>query len=207
MSSLQPILQLYQPLQWRHNGHNNVSKHQSYDCLLNRLFDADQRKHQSSASVGFERGIHWGPMNSLHKWPVMRKMFPFDDFIMKVWVQTSVLMTHTITKQDLESVIQSTRKVMVIRTIFKQMLHNICIHIQLNPMEYYTMLIAQNYHTYSMILTIISKCYAIPHSCLGFCWRNIISPMKYAHGVLLCCVLFGLHYQSYNGYIFIFVYK
>ena len=45
--------------------------------------DADQRKHQSSASLAFVRGIHRGPVNSLHKWTVTRKMFPFDDVIMK----------------------------------------------------------------------------------------------------------------------------
>ena len=44
--------------------------------------DADQRKHQSSASLAFVRGIHRGPGNSPHKWPVTRKMFPFDDVIM-----------------------------------------------------------------------------------------------------------------------------
>ena len=44
--------------------------------------DAAQRRHQSSASLGFVRGIHRGPVNSPHKWPVTRKMFPFDDFIM-----------------------------------------------------------------------------------------------------------------------------
>ena len=42
----------------------------------------DQRKHQSSASLAFVRGIHRWPMNSPHKGPVTRKMFPFDDFIM-----------------------------------------------------------------------------------------------------------------------------
>ena len=41
--------------------------------------DADHRKHQSSASLAFVRGIHRGPVNSPHKWPVTRKMFPFDD--------------------------------------------------------------------------------------------------------------------------------
>ena len=46
--------------------------------------DADQRKHQSSASLAFVRGIHRGPVNSPHKWPVTRKMFPFDDVIMAV---------------------------------------------------------------------------------------------------------------------------
>ena len=43
---------------------------------------ADQRKHQSSVSLAFLRGIHRWPVNSLHKWQVMWKMFPFDDVIM-----------------------------------------------------------------------------------------------------------------------------
>ena len=43
---------------------------------------SDQRKHhQSSASLAFVRGIHRIPVNSPHKWPVTRKMFPFDDVI------------------------------------------------------------------------------------------------------------------------------
>ena len=42
---------------------------------------ADQRKHQRSASLALVRGIHRGPMNSLHKWPVTRKKFPLDDVI------------------------------------------------------------------------------------------------------------------------------
>ena len=44
--------------------------------------DADQGKHQSSASLAFEWLIHRGPVNSPHKWPVTRKMFPLDDVIM-----------------------------------------------------------------------------------------------------------------------------
>ena len=47
------------PLQWRHNGDDGVSNHQLHHCLLNR-----------------------GPVNSPHKWPAKRKMFPFDDVIM-----------------------------------------------------------------------------------------------------------------------------
>ena len=46
--------------------------------------DADQRKHQSSASLAFVWGIHRSPVNSPHKWPVTRKMFPFDDVIMRL---------------------------------------------------------------------------------------------------------------------------
>ena len=44
--------------------------------------DTDQRKHQSSASLAFVRGIHRGPVNSPHKRPVTRKIFSFDDVIM-----------------------------------------------------------------------------------------------------------------------------
>ena len=36
---------------------------------------ADQSKHQSSASLAFVWGIHRGPVNSPHKWPVTRKIF------------------------------------------------------------------------------------------------------------------------------------
>ena len=52
--------------------------------------DADQRKHQSSASLAFVRGIHQGPVNSLHKWPVTWKMSPFDDVIMFIFTTFSI---------------------------------------------------------------------------------------------------------------------
>ena len=45
---------------------------------------ADRRKHQSSAPGAFVRGIRRWPVNSPHKWPVTRKMFPFDDIIMRI---------------------------------------------------------------------------------------------------------------------------
>ena len=44
---------------------------------------ADQRKHQSSASVAFMREIHWWSVTSPHKGPVTQKIFPFDDVIMR----------------------------------------------------------------------------------------------------------------------------
>ena len=43
---------------------------------------ADERKRQSSASLAGV-GIHRWPVNFPHKWPVTRRMFPFDDVIMK----------------------------------------------------------------------------------------------------------------------------
>ena len=52
--------------------------------------DADQRNHQSFASLAFVRRIPRGPVNSPHKWLVTGEMFPFDDIIMKfilLWPQ------------------------------------------------------------------------------------------------------------------------
>ena len=63
---------------------------------------ADQRKHQSSASLAFVQVSHRGPVNSPHKWPVTRKMFPFDDVIMRfsvcIW---EVIIMHLLWADDL----------------------------------------------------------------------------------------------------------
>ena len=64
---------------------------------------ADQRKHQSSASLAFVWGIRRWHVNSPHKGPVTRKLFPFDDFMMKHYTlctssQTQHTHTHTYTK-------------------------------------------------------------------------------------------------------------
>ena len=56
--------------------------------------DADQRKHQSSASLACVRGNHLRPVNFPHKWPVTRKMFPFDDVIMSFYGVASVRNQH-----------------------------------------------------------------------------------------------------------------
>ena len=44
--------------------------------------DADQRRHQIFAAQAFMRRIHRCPVNSPHKCPVTRKMFPFHDIFM-----------------------------------------------------------------------------------------------------------------------------
>ena len=44
---------------------------------------ADQRKHQSPASLAFVRGIHRRPVNYSHYGPVTWKVFSFDDVIMR----------------------------------------------------------------------------------------------------------------------------
>ena len=44
---------------------------------------ADQRKHQSSASLAFVREIHQWAVDSPHKGPVKRKKLPFDGVIIE----------------------------------------------------------------------------------------------------------------------------
>ena len=45
---------------------------------------ADLRKHESSVSLAFVRGIHRSPLNSSHKGPVMQKIFLFDEVIINI---------------------------------------------------------------------------------------------------------------------------
>ena len=68
-------------LQWRHNGRDSVSNHQPHDCLLNRLFRRWSKKTSKLRVTGLSAGNSPGPVNSPHKWPVTRKMFPFDDIM------------------------------------------------------------------------------------------------------------------------------
>ena len=76
------LLHVFNSLQWRHMSAkasqiNGVSVVCSTVCS-----GADQ-----SSPLAFVRGIHRWPMGSPHKWPVTRKMFPFDDVIMsRRWV-------------------------------------------------------------------------------------------------------------------------
>ena len=69
-------------LQWRHNDHDGVSNHQPHGCLLSRLFRRRSKKTSKLRVTGLCVGNSPGPVNSPHKGPVTRKMFPFDDVIM-----------------------------------------------------------------------------------------------------------------------------
>ena len=91
---------------------------------------ADQRKYQSSASLAFVRGIHRRPVNSPHKGPVTRKMFPFDDVIMykyshmyashklwtiyQCWVYNFCLLAQSITVQLIDNLIENSVWVWVV---------------------------------------------------------------------------------------------
>ena len=74
-------------LQWHYNDvimGSRASQITSLTIVYSAVYSgADQRKHQSSASLAFVRGIHRVPVNSPHKGLVTRKMFPFDDIIIK----------------------------------------------------------------------------------------------------------------------------
>ena len=72
-------------LQWRHNKRDGISNHRRFHCLLNWWFMRRSKKTSKFRVTGFVRGIHRWPMDSPHKRPVTRKIFPFDDVIM-IWV-------------------------------------------------------------------------------------------------------------------------
>ena len=81
----------YFPSRWRHNGRDSVSNHQLRHCLLRLLFRRRSKKASKLRVTGLCAGIHRGPVNSPHMWPVTRKMFPFDDVIMPLTVSFSCL--------------------------------------------------------------------------------------------------------------------
>ena len=69
-------------LQWRHNGRDGVSNHQTHHCLLNRLFRRRSKKTSKLRVAGLCAENSPGTGDCPHEWPVKRKMFPFDDVIM-----------------------------------------------------------------------------------------------------------------------------
>ena len=69
--------------QWRQDDCDGVSNHRRLDRLLNRLLRRKSKKHQNSASLAIVRRIHRWPVNSPHKGPVTRKIFPFGDVIIE----------------------------------------------------------------------------------------------------------------------------
>ena len=71
-----------QSLRWRYHERDSVSNHQPHDCLLNGLFRRKSKKTSKLRVTGLCVGNSPGPVNSPHKGPVTRKMFPFEDVIM-----------------------------------------------------------------------------------------------------------------------------
>ena len=69
-------------LQWRHNGRDAVSNHQTRDCVLSRLIRRRSQETSKLYVTGFNGGIHRWLVNCPHEGPVTRERFPFDDVIM-----------------------------------------------------------------------------------------------------------------------------
>ena len=69
-------------LPWRHNGLDSITNHQPHDCLLNRFFRRRWKKSSEFRFTGLCVVNSRGPVNSPHKWPITRKMFPYDDVIL-----------------------------------------------------------------------------------------------------------------------------
>ena len=114
-------------LQWRHNGCDSVSNHHPHDYLLNCLFRRRSKKTSKLRVTGLCAG------NSPHKWPVTRKMFPFDDVIMIllygfVWLYTNthkgcftwVTTQHNKTKQTTSRVLDSVLQVTIHRAVVQE---------------------------------------------------------------------------------------
>ena len=91
METLSPLFDLYEGNPWIYNSDLIIGAMASQISSLAIVYPAicsraGQRKHQSSASQAFLRGIRRWPVYSPHKWPVTRKMFPFDDVITRRWI-------------------------------------------------------------------------------------------------------------------------
>ena len=80
-------------LHWRHNDHDGASNHQPHGSLLNRFFGRWSKKTSKLRVTGLCAGKSPWPVNSPHKGPVTRKMFPFDDVIMKM-VNLLLMISH-----------------------------------------------------------------------------------------------------------------
>ena len=84
--------------------------------------DADQRRHQSSASLAFVRGIHRWPVNSPHKWPLTQKMFPFDVILQATITLNRCIMFLYVRFRDLSTVTNTC----ILRKVL-DMLWSICV--------------------------------------------------------------------------------
>ena len=89
----------------------------STDCS-----DADQRKHQSYASLAFVREIYRWPVDSLHRAPVPRKVFPFDGVIMRRFE------IHAVTSISMPSDMRLDRKCTVPGNIYLMILEALYAH-------------------------------------------------------------------------------
>ena len=58
-------------LRGSHHRRNGISNHHPRDCVLSELIRRRSKKTSKHCVTGLCAVIHWWPVNSLHKWPVM----------------------------------------------------------------------------------------------------------------------------------------
>ena len=81
----------------------------SLAIVYSTIYTGPDEKHQSPVSLAFVWGIHRWPVNSPHKCPVTRKMFPFYYVIMSfkgspyVWLSISCHISKQCNKFDVSS--------------------------------------------------------------------------------------------------------
>ena len=73
-------------LQWRHNNRDGVSTLPDSRLFTQAFIQAQINESIKLRVTGLCAANSSVPMNSPHKGPVTRKMFPFDDVIMKIWL-------------------------------------------------------------------------------------------------------------------------
>ena len=111
------LIYFYGLLRWHYANHTLYRCQWHYDDVIMTMLASqitslavvysivysgvDQRKHQSSASLAFVREIHRGPVNFPQKWPVTRKIFPFDDVIMEAALKNMPHMMTLVPETDI----------------------------------------------------------------------------------------------------------
>ena len=84
------------PVQCRQNERDSVSNLRHLDCLFHSLSRHFGWRHHAMP-ISYQQDfrelvlMYRGPVNSPHKWPVTRKIFPFDDVIMMYTYSRSVM--------------------------------------------------------------------------------------------------------------------
>ena len=76
---------------WTFNDVKIASQITSLPIVFSTVYsDLDQSNYQSSASLAFVQGIHREPVNSPHKWPVMREMLHLMTSWLYAFQQTQI---------------------------------------------------------------------------------------------------------------------
>ena len=94
------------PLEWRHNGSNDVSNHQPYHCLFNHLFRRRSKKTSKLRVTGLCAGNSPVTCVFLAQMASDAEMFPCDDVIMQLWLVCQKHVSRTVTSNYIPQYMQ-----------------------------------------------------------------------------------------------------